>query len=153
MSISKKLQGQLRRKEKKIQQLELERQELDIQIREGHAYIDALEEAMKHLPKDEVDKDSALSLRKGKSIYKVYEILKEGGSPMHITDILVALGKETDKKSQQATGSQLNSYVRTERIFTRPTANTFGLKEWENANVAPTPTEGRQTEWPLAPET
>ena len=156
MNISKKMQRQVNRKEKEIQQLELDRQELNMKIRIGHEVIAALKEAMKHLPKDGIEENPVLSLRPGKSIAKVYDILKQGGSPMHIKDILTAMGKETDKKSQQATGSQLNNYVRKERIFTRPIANTFGLKEWdENTNSTSTSSEASesvQAEWPLAEE-
>jgi len=153
MNISKKLQGQIKRKEKEIQRFEAERQELGMKIREAHAAIKALEEVKKHLPKDEVDENPALSLQRGKSIAKIYDILKQTGSPMHIKDILAALGKDTDKKSQQATGSQLNSYVRNERIFTRDTPNTFGLQEWGNTND-PSPlsdtAESAQAGLPLA---
>ena len=155
MNIAKKLQGQIKRKEKEIQQLECDRQELGMKIREAHAAIKALEEVKKHLPKGEVDENPALSLRRGKSIAKIYDILKQSGSPMHIKDILAALGKKTDKKSQQATGSQLNSYVRDERIFTRDTPNTFGLQEWGNTNVtspSSEPAESAQTGLPLAEE-
>jgi len=137
MNIPKKLQGQIRRKKKEIQQLELERHDLDMKIRDGKIYISATEDALKHFPKDEVDENPALSLRRGKSVAKIYEILKQSGSPMHITDILSAMGKDTDKKSQQATGSQLNNYVRKERIFSRPLGNTFGLKEWGNTDGTP----------------
>ena len=146
VNISKKLQGQVNRKNKEIQQLELDRQELDMKIREAYAHIAGIKEAMKHLPNAEIEENPALSLRKGKSIAKIYDILKQGGSPMHIKDILAAMGKETDKKSQQATGSQLNNYVRTGRIFTRDLPNTFGLKEWGTKPLTPLEnTEGLQT--------
>jgi hypothetical protein len=66
---------------------------------------------------------------------------------------LEAMGKNTDIKSQQATGSQLNSYVRKSRIFSRDLPNIFGLREWAaSANDSPTDTEGVQAEWPLAGE-
>ncbi len=150
MNISKKLQGRIKRKETEIQRFDEERQELGMKIREAQAAIKELEEIKKHLPKDEVDENPALSLRRGKSIAKVYDILKESGSPMHITEILTAMGKETDKKSQQATGSQLNNYVRKERIFTRPLANSFGLKEWDTKPLTSLEnTEGAQTGLPL----
>ena len=155
MNISKKLKTQLNKKNKEIQQLESEQKELEIKIRVANAVVSELEEAMKHLPKDEVDENPALSLRRGKSIAKVYDILKRSGSPMHITEILTAMGKETDKKSQQATGSQLNNYVRKERIFTRPLANSFGLKEWDNPNATSTlseTVESAQAGLPLAEE-
>jgi len=137
MNIPKKLQGQIRRKKKEIQQLESERNELDTKIRDGNTYLSALEDTLNLYPKEEVDENPAQSLRAGKSVAKIYEILKQSGSPMHITDILVAMGKETDKRSQQATGSQLNNYVRKDRIFSRPLGNTFGLKEWGNTDGTP----------------
>lgn len=150
MISPKKLQNQIKRKNKEIQQLEGDRRELDMQIREGYAVISALEEVMKHF---DVDKNPSRSLRAGKSVARIYEILKKNEKPMHIKEILGEMGKNTDKKSQQATGSQLNSYVREDRIFTRPFANTFGLKEWEaSTNDSSTGPEGVQAEWPLADE-
>ena len=153
MSISKKLQAQVRRKNKEIQQLELDRQELDVKIREAYAHIAGLEEAMKHLTKDEKEENPAVSLRKGKSIAQIYDILKQSGEAMHIKDILAAMGKITDKKSQQATGSQLNNYVREGRIFTRDLPNTFGLKEWgAKSPTSSESAEGVQTGLPLPEE-
>lgn len=148
MSAPKRLQNQIKRKIKEIQQLESDRRDLDMQIMAGHEVIAALEEAVKHF---DIDENPARSLRAGKSVARIYEILKENGKPLHIKEILEKLGKNTDKKSQQATGSQLNSYVREDRIFSRPEKNTFGLMEWEaNANASPTSTEGVQAEWPLS---
>ncbi len=153
MNAYKKLQNQLKRKIKEIQQLKVSWRELDIQIRESQAVISALEEAMKHFPKEELDGDPARSLRAGGQVYRIYSILKKHGKPMHITEILKKLGKDTDNKTQQATGSQLNSYVRQSRIFSRDLPNIFGLREWAaSTNNSPTDTEGAQAEWPLAGE-
>ena len=75
---------------------------------------------------------------------------------MHIKEILETMGKKTDNKSQQATGSQLNSYVRKGRIFSRDLPNIFGLREWKgNANDSTTNSgaqESAQAEWPLPNE-
>ncbi len=146
MSGPKKLQNQLKRKTKEIQRLECDRRELDMQIREGRAVISALGEAMKHFPKEDSDRDPSRSLRAGKSVARIHDILKNNEKPMHIKEILEAMGKSSDKKSQQSTGSQLNSYVREDRIFTRPHPNTFGLKEWgASTNNSPTDSVGAQT--------
>ena len=49
---------------------------------------------------------------------------------MYIKDILTVMGRGTDKNSQKALTSQLNTYVRRDRIFARPVPNTYALKEW-----------------------
>ncbi len=156
MNTPKKVQNQLKRKTKDLQELESKRLEIDIQISAARGAISALEEVMKHFPREDMDGDPSRSLRAGGSVALIYDMLKKHGKPMHITKILETQGKSTDKKSQQATGSQLNSYVREGRIFTRDAPNTFGLKEWDNtANSSPTSPEakeGVQAEWPLADE-
>ena len=153
MTPLKKLKSQIKRKTKDLQELESKRLEMDFQIRETHGAISALEEAMKHFPKEEIDGDPARSLRVGGQVHRIYEILKKHGKPMHITEILEKLGKDTDTSTQQATGSQLNSYVRDGRIFSRDTPNTFGLKEWKGStNNPPTSPEDVQPTLPLADE-
>ena len=153
MNTPKKVQNQLKRKTKDLQELESKRLEIDIQISAACGAISALEEVMKHFPKEEIDGDPARSLRAGGQVHRIYTILKKHGKPMHITEILEKLGKDTDNKTQQATGSQLNSYVRQGRIFSRDLPNIFGLREWAaSTNDSPTDTEGVQAEWPLAGE-
>ena len=111
---------------------------------------------MKHFPKEDIDGDPSRSLRAGGSVALIYDILKKHGKPMHITEILETMDKNTDIKSQQATGSQLNSYVRKGRIFSRDLPNIFGLREWKgNANDSTTSRaaqESAQAEWPLPDE-
>ena len=156
MNTPKKVQNQLKRKTKDLQELESKRLEIDIQISAAQGAISALEEVMKHFPKEDIDGDPARSLRAGGQVHRIYIILKKNGKPMHITEILEAMGKNTDIKSQQATGSQLNSYVRDGRIFSRDTPNTFGLKEWKvsgnDSPTSPEAKEGVQAKWPLANE-
>ena len=153
MSPLKKLLSQIRRKTKDLQELESKRLEMTFQIREARAAISALEEAMKHFPKEEVAGDPSRSLRAGSSIALIYDMLKKHGEPMRIEAILEEMGRSTDKKSLQATASQLNSYIRDERIFWRPAANTFGLKEWKvSANDSSTGPEDVQPTLPLADE-
>ena len=56
---------------------------------------------------------------------------KPSGKPLHISDLLVALGKETDHDNRAALSGSLSAYVRKHEIFTRPAPNTFGLVEFE----------------------
>jgi len=153
MTPLKKLQSQIRRKTKELLGLESKRLEMDFQISEARGAISALEEAMKHFPKEDVDGDPARSLRTGSTVHKIYEILKKHGEPMRIEPILEAMGRSTDAKSQQATASQLNSYIRNERIFWRPAGNTFALREWNvSGNNSPTNSEDAQPALALADE-
>lgn len=151
MTPLKKLQSQIKRKTKELRGLESKRLEMDFQISEARGAISALEEAMKHFPKEDIDGDPARSLRAGGTVHRIYAILKGHGKPMHIKEILEKLGKDTDTSTQQATASQLNSYIRAERIFWRPAGNTFALKEWNTSgNNSPTNSEDVQPALALA---
>jgi hypothetical protein len=57
--------------------------------------------------------------------------LQDAGKPMHIDRILDVIEGKTGKRPKKVSlvGS-LSQYVRDQRIFTRPAAMTFGLKEW-----------------------
>ena len=153
MTPLKKLQSQIKRKTKELRGLESKRLEMDFQISEAKGAISALDEAMKHFPKEEIGGDPSRSLRAGSSIALIYDMLKKHGKPMRIAAILEAMDKSTDAKSQQATASQLHSYIRDGRIFWRPAGNTCGLKEWNvSANNSPTNSENAQPALTLADE-
>lgn len=130
MNGYKKLQKKISKKKREIQQLANEHQELDLKIREARAFLAGLETSLKHIPSEERDEKPGGSLRAGGSIAKVYEILTENKKPMHINDILTVMGRGTDKNSQKVLTSQLNTYVRRDKIFIRPMPNTYALKEW-----------------------
>jgi len=134
MNGYKRLQKQISKKKGEIQQLEHEHQELGVKIREAKAFLAGLETSLKHIPSEEKHERSGESLRPGGSIAKVHEILTENTKPMYINDILMAMGRNTDTDSQKALTSQLNNYVRQDRIFARPVPNTYALKEWGDSS-------------------
>jgi len=144
MGDYKKLRNKIARKNKAIQELEDDLQELEVKIREAKAYIRGLEESLRLIPNEETNKEPASSLRPGGSIAKVHDILSQYTKPMYIKDLLTELGRDTDIDSQKALTSQLNNYVRQDRIFSRPAPNTFGLKEWGDIPPADD-AEGAQT--------
>ena len=131
MNALKKLEAQKKRKLQKIQTLKKDRDELDVRIREEESYIQALNDMMKHLPKPEIDENPAARLRSGSEVARAYEALSQKGEPMHVMDILTALGKDENKETRQAMTSQLGHYVRQGRIFHRAGPNIFGLIEWK----------------------
>jgi len=116
--------------EEKIKKKESEIQELENQIREAKAYLQALQDSLKLLPKEERVAGTGpieSTLRPNSNIYKTYKFLKDSGKALHIDDILKGIGKGTSKKEKVSLAGSLGWYVRRKEIFTRPAPNTFGL--------------------------
>lgn len=120
MNAREQLQRLIDRKQQEIQELEL-------QIEKAKTYMQAIQDSMRFLPKDNGQADA--SLRPGTALARVRDVLRSAGKPMHITDILRALELPIDKKQRLSLSGSLSSYVRNGQIFTRPAPNTFALKE------------------------
>jgi hypothetical protein len=125
MDIKKELDRKIEKKRQEIADLEK-------QLAEGRAYLQALEDTMKLLPKDSVI-NRQFVLRTGSVLAKVQEVLKKRGSPLHIEDILKQIGQPNDKKQKLSLSGSLATYARDGKVFTRgPAPNTFGLIDFEN---------------------
>jgi hypothetical protein len=118
MNTRGQLQKLLDRKQQEINDLE-------VQIEKAKAYIQALQDSMKFLPKE--NGQTQILLRPGSALAKTQEILRKAGKPLHISEILKALNEKPDKRVSLS--GSLSAYVRNGQIFTRPAPNTFGLKE------------------------
>jgi len=131
MNIKVKFEERIKRKEEEIQ-------EYEGKIREARAYLQALQDAMKLLPKENTEKSlEAYVLRPGSNMSKTYEMLRKAGKPMHINDILNAIGKNTSKKERVSLGGSLANYARKKRIFVKTAPNTFGLNGMEEKEEPP----------------
>lgn len=126
MSTRRKFEDRIRKKESEIQELEM-------QIREARAYIQALQEAFKLLPREPVgggtDGDEDV-LRAGSAVASARDVLQRQGKPLHLLDILIAIGKAPNAANRASLGGSLAAYVRKGEIFSRPAPNTFGLLEF-----------------------
>lgn len=123
--------------QKLIGKKEQEVAELELRIRETRAYIQALEDSMKLLPRDmnvEIDH----TLRPDSALAKARDAIRGAGSPLPISDILKALGKPPDKKNRVSLAGTLSNYARKGKVFTKTAPNTFGLVEF--ARTAPAAT-------------
>lgn len=106
---------------------------LEVKLREAQVYIQALEDTLKFAPLDDDDDEAPpplamKELREGSAIARAKEAIQKAGKPLHINDLLVALGgKSDDKDARSALSGSLAAYVRKNEIFTRPAPNTFGL--------------------------
>ena len=135
MHASKKLDNIRKKKLSEIQSLKQARQDLDTKIAAAEAYLEGFGDAGKFVPRPDEDENAAMRLQPGSSIDKIYKILQAKKEPMHIEDILAALGKPIDdKKVRQATVGPINQYVRQGRIFFRDKPSIFGLREWKKAS-------------------
>lgn len=120
--------------QKRIERKKAEIASLEAQVRDAKVYIQAMEDAIKVLPRELDDATIDTVLRPGSNVAKAREALQKAGKPMHILEILEAIGKETDPESRAALSGSLAAYVRKREIFTRPAPNTFGLLEFEDAS-------------------
>src|SRR4051812_21393151 len=95
---------------------------LEGKVREAEVYAQALEDMLKLLPKEETESGEVQTetlLREGSNVSRAKEILQKAGHPMHITELLSAMGKPRDKDSRSALAGTLGPYVRRNEIFTR----------------------------------
>ena len=95
-------------------------------VNSAQSYIQALEDTLKLLPKDDSILTPQATLRPGTAVHKAKEAILAAGRPLHIDELLKAIGKQIDADSRGALSGSLSTYVRKGQIFTRPAPNTFG---------------------------
>ena len=130
MSLKAKFDERIRRKEQEIQ-------EYETKIREAKAYLQALQDTIKLLPREVPNGSEASILRPGSNVGKTYELLKKKGEPMHINDILTGIGKGISKKERVSLSGALGWYVRRKEIFSRPGPNVFSLLSMDQEQEPP----------------
>lgn len=139
--------------ERQIKKKEHEIQDLEAKIRDARVYIQAMQDMLKVLPRDNESGTIVTVLRAGSAMAKAREVILRGGQPVHIIQILQGLGKELTRENRASVSSSLAAYVRRGEIFTRTGPNIFGLIELGHKNepetsepppdfgeVGPTPT-------------
>jgi hypothetical protein len=118
--------------------------DLERQIDMAKAYLQAIQDSIKALPKDTPtqgnSEDRATGLRAGSVLARTKEAIQKHGQPMHISEILRAVGLEDTKKVRVSLIGSLGNYVRKGAVFTRPAPNTFGLVGMSTGNNGATDT-------------
>jgi hypothetical protein len=104
-------------------------------MRTSAAYIQALQDTLKLIPESGESASQEVSLRFGSNVAKARDALRQAGRPLHITEILKAIGMAADKKNKLALGGSISAYARKKKIFTKTESNTFGLLEFQNGTV------------------
>jgi hypothetical protein len=123
MRVREELQKRIEKKEQEIAMLQ-------IQLREASAYLQALQDTLKLLPRDGINDGGATELlRPGSAMWKAREAIQKAGAPLHINELLKALGKSSDKKSRVSLSGSIAGYARKGEVFVKTAPNTFGLIE------------------------
>ena len=116
---------------------EAEIRELELRIREAHAYVQALDDSMKLLPRETTAETENAALRPDSLLAKAREAIRTAGRPLPIAELLKALGKQPDKKNRVSLAGTLSSYARKGKVFRKTAPNTFGLIDVEVAVSLP----------------
>jgi hypothetical protein len=111
------IEDRLRKKEAEIQSLE-------DKIRNARIYVQALSDVLKVMSGATVSGDDE-TLKPGTMIAQARDALEAAGKPLHVDELLQAIGRPLESKSS-LTGS-IAAYVRRNEVFTRPGPNIFGL--------------------------
>lgn len=114
---------------KAIEKKRTEKSEHDRQSLACEHHIKGLEEALKALPKE--DSTSAVepeaTLREGSGAALARDYLAKVGHPVHISELVPAIGKENTHQNRVSLASTLATYARAGKIFIKAKPNTFGL--------------------------
>ena len=116
--------------QRKIDKKRQEIADLEAQTNAAKSYIQAMEDALKLLPREGANEGGATKfLRPGSNLAKARAAIKQAGRPMHVNELLEALGKPSTRMNRSGLSGSMAAYVRRDEIFTRPAQNTFGLVE------------------------
>ncbi|MEQ8328675.1 MAG: hypothetical protein RIE84_15485 [Parvibaculum sp.] len=134
MSERKAVEDRLRKKEQEINALEEK-------IKAAKVYVQALRDILKLLDGGDNSPKSESILKSGSAVAQARDVILEKGVPVHINEILDALGKGDTREAKASLTSSLAAYVRRGEIFTRPAPNTFGLVELGHTTADSAPSE------------
>jgi hypothetical protein len=123
MNLAKELDKKI---EKKVEEVA----ELTQKLGEAKAYLQALQDTRRMLPREGEASETTPTLRPGSDIFKVREILQKEGQPLHVDELVRRLGKPVTKATKVSLSGSLGTYVRGNKIFTKTGPNTFGLVEF-----------------------
>ena len=122
--------------ERKLDVKRKEVADLELKLREQLAYVRALEDTLRMVD-GEMENDDVPNIRPDSDVGRSREALRLSGNPLHISDLLKAIGKTDEKKNRISLAGTLAGYVRRAHVFTRPGPNIFGLLEFNVGSNQP----------------
>lgn len=114
--------------EKLIEKKRAEIADAEKAITAAEAYIQAMTDALKKLPKDD---SSAPTVRPGSEVEKIRDAILAAGKPLHVNEIIESLGRPDDPAAKAKIAGLLGWYTSKGRVFTKAAPNTYGLVELE----------------------
>lgn len=126
MGLREEIQRKIERKQAELAERD---RTFELERAGAVAYIQALQDLLKSLPRDATEGSADKLLRKGSGVAKTREMILAAKRPLHIAEILSGLGKANDHNARASISGALGAYVRRGEVFTRPRPNTFGLVE------------------------
>ncbi len=124
---------------KRIERKQEEIREYELKIREGQAYIQGLQDTLKIVPRETPTAAADATLRAGTGLSKARDAIRAAGRPLHISELLRAVGRDVNKENRAGLSGSISAYVRRNEVFTRPAPNTFGLIELGQVGAATRP--------------
>ena len=121
--------------EKLIEKKRAEIVEAEKSIASADAYIQAMSDAIKKLPKE--DAAAAPLVRAGSDVEKIREAILGAGKALHISEIIQALGRTDDADSKAKIAGLLGWYTSKGKVFTKTAPNTYGLVEAAPPDLPP----------------
>lgn len=125
--------------ERRIEAKRKEIADLEVKIREQLVYIRALEDTLRLFDGGDAIEASGRGMRPDSDVGKSQVAIKTAGRPLHISELLKAIGKPDEKRNRVSLAGTLAGYARRGNVFTRTGPNKFGLIELER------PQEERKT--------
>ncbi|MCH7904231.1 MAG: hypothetical protein IH944_06640 [Armatimonadetes bacterium] len=130
MSVRKQIERLVAKKKKELVSWEERLASFHAEIARLKGQIEGQEELLQLLPRDLPRTKDKVTLKPGSVMARAHTYLRGRGSPAHVREIIQGIGDEETPKSVRVVASQLNSYFKEGRYFTRPLPNTFGLREF-----------------------
>lgn len=124
------LQKRIKKKASEISDIDAKIAELQAKKMAHHAVISELENIIRLLPKDGAITSIEKTIRFGSDVYNAREALRREQKPLHIKDLLDAMGVEVTRNRRSSLSSQLSAYAKKEEIFTKAGPNVFGLMDY-----------------------
>lgn len=123
MDIRNDLERRITKEQQKITDL---RSQLD----RAEAFVLGLQEALRMLPgsREKRSATGKLGFRSG-NVKKTYDLLKQAGKPMQISEILIGIGKTDTKANRASLASSLYRSARKGGLIKKIGANLFSLQE------------------------
>lgn len=130
----------VKRIEKRQQELAERQTAFALERVAAQAYIQAMQDVLKSLPKDSAESRNAeYVLRPGSAMAQARDAIRQAGRPLHLNEILRAIGRPVSPASRTSIGGSIANYVRRNEVFIRTAPNTFGLIEMTAITVVDAP--------------